>query len=251
MIYIEKNFRKPVVRSTPRRTTPTRRSTPPRTKPAVKNRVVISSAPSGASVYINGEKVGITPYTWSKPVFGKVTLKISKNGYKDTEKTFEFTGGSISQSLTMEKQAAPPPPPPPRATTQPVVKAAPKKAPPPPTSDEDDIDDPFADIGDEDDDFALEPEEPAKPVVSAPPRTTAPPPSASTSRGGEALIFIASIPPVADVYLGSQLIGKTNVSELKIPAGMQTLKFVKGGKEITKQLNLQPGKNPSQMVRIP
>ena len=232
---------KPVARQTP----PRRRTPPPPRKPVVKNRVIISSSPSGASLSIDGQKVGTTPYTWSTPVFGKVTLKLSKSGYKDTEKSFEFTGGSVTESVTMDKQVAAPPPPPPPEKKEPVVESTPRESPPPPMAEED-IDDPFADIGDVDDNFTLEPEEPktAVPAVKSPVVT----PSA---RGGEALIFIASIPPVADVYLNDKLIGKTNVSELKIPAGVQTLKFVKGGKEITKQLNLQAGKNPSQMVRIP
>ncbi len=247
--------KKPPVRKAPvaRRSTPPRRkrTPPPRRKPAApkQNRVAISSSPSGANLLINGRKVGTTPYTWTTPVFGKISLKVSKNGYKDAEKSFEFTGGSISESIKLEKETAAAAPPPPPVKKQPVVSAPPKKAPPPPAppADEDDIDDPFADIGDEDDDFALEPEEPA----AAPAAKAPPPAAASRSSGGEALIFIASIPPVADVYIGSKLIGKTNVSELKIPAGVQTLKFVKGGKEITKQITLQPGKNPSQMVRIP
>jgi anti-anti-sigma factor len=253
--------KKPPVRKAPvaRRTAPAprKRTPPPARRPAAteQNRVAISSSPSGALLLINGRKVGTTPYTWTTPVFGKISLKASKSGYKDAEKSFEFTGGSISESVTLEKEvaAAPPPPPPPPEKKQPVVSAPPVKAPPPPAAptDDEDIDDPFADIGNEEDDFALEPEEPAK---TAPAAAKAPPPPAAAPRssgGGEALIFIASIPPVADVYLGSQLIGKTNVSELKIPAGVQTLKFVKGGKEITKQMTLQPGKNPSQMVRIP
>jgi anti-anti-sigma factor len=247
--------RRPPVRKTVSKPAPRRRTTTApkrRTPPAATNQVVISSSPSGASLSINGKKVGTTPYTWNKPIFGKVTIKLSKSGYENIEKSFEYTGGKSSQSVTLTKATVrtPPPPPPPAPKKQPpppVVKTQPKKAPPPPVE-EDDIDDPFADIGDEDDDFALEPEEPIKPATPAP---AAKPPAAASSGGGQALIFIASIPPVADVYLNGTLIGKTNVSELKIPAGVQTLKFVKGGKEITKQLNLQPGKNPSQMVRLP
>lgn len=68
---------------------------------------------------------------------------------------------------------------------------------------------------------------------------------------GEAIIFIASIPPVADVYLGDRLIGKTNVSQLTFPSGVHTLRFVKGAKVVIKELTLKPGKNPSVMVRIP
>ena len=255
----------PVRRARPKPTV--RRSTPPpssrpepRREVAKVNQVVFTSSPSGASITINDDRMGTTPYTWTKPFFGKVNVQISKTGYKTSQKTFEFTGGSMRESFTLEKEVASAPPPPPpapvertvpqRKETKPVVQTPPKLS-----AEEED---PFADIGEEEDEFALEPEpsaprRPTTPSVTpsreTPTRPTAP--STPSGGGGEALIFIASIPPVADVYLNDKLIGKTNVSELKIPAGVQTLKFVKGGKEITKQLNLQPGKNPSQMVRIP
>jgi anti-anti-sigma regulatory factor len=93
-----------------------------------------------------------------------------------------------------------------------------------------------------------------KPVVTERPRVTAPPvettPEPASSGGEPASVFIASIPPVADIYMDGTLIGKTNISELKVTAGTHTLKFVKGDKEISKQQTFQPGKNPSMMVRI-
>jgi hypothetical protein len=91
------------------------------------------------------------------------------------------------------------------------------------------------------------PEPVAKPEPVARPETT---PVSSSFSGGEATIFIASIPPVADVFLDGKLVGKTNVSEIKLPAGTHNLKFVKGVKEVTKAITVQPGKNPSQMVRL-
>jgi hypothetical protein len=69
--------------------------------------------------------------------------------------------------------------------------------------------------------------------------------------GGEAAtVFIASIPPVADIYMDGKLIGKTNISELKVTSGTHSLRFVKGDKEVSKQMTFQVGKNPSQMVRL-
>jgi anti-anti-sigma factor len=89
----------------------------------------------------------------------------------------------------------------------------------------------------------VERKEPTPPVEATPE-----PPAA----GGEAAsVFIASIPPVADIYMDGTLIGKTNISELKVTAGTHSLRFVKGDKEVTKQQTFQPGKNPSMMVRIP
>lgn len=46
---------------------------------------VINSQPSGADVYIDGMKVGKTPYTLTdtKMVFQTSTIKLSKPGYED------------------------------------------------------------------------------------------------------------------------------------------------------------------------
>jgi hypothetical protein len=67
---------------------------------------------------------------------------------------------------------------------------------------------------------------------------------------GEGTIFIASIPPGADVYLGRTLIGRTNTSSLKVPAGIHCLRFVKNGREIVQQFDIKPGKNQSNSVRF-
>ncbi len=47
------------------------------------------------------------------------------------------------------------------------------------------------------------------------------------------------------------LVGSTNVSEIKLPSGTLTLRFVKGPKEVSQEITLQPGKNPSRLVRLP
>lgn len=197
----------------------------PYTPPTTPAKLVITSTPSGADVTINGEELGTTPYTWNKPVFGSINVVVSKQGYKENSKSFEFAGGTQKQAFSLEKEVVAPPPPPPQRV---IAKSEPAPAPEPA------------------DDFADEP----GPSVSPTPVST-PAPAAFSSAGGDASIFIASIPPVADVYLNGKLIGKTNVSELKLPSGTHTLRFVKGPKEITKDITVQSGKNPSQMVRIP
>ncbi len=186
------------------------------------SKVVITSVPSGASLEINGEIVGTTPYTWKKPVFGMVNVTARKSGYQENSISFEFTGGSSTQSIKLEKEYTPPPPP---------VASTPKSYTPPPPV-----------------------ETTPTPSYEEPEPALPPPPPVSqtvASSGGDASIFIASIPPVADVYLNGKLIGKTNVSELKLPSGTHVLKFVKGPKEVTKEVTVQSGKNPSQMVRLP
>ncbi|MFW6209856.1 MAG: PEGA domain-containing protein, partial [Spirochaetota bacterium] len=74
--------------------------------------------------------------------------------------------------------------------------------------------------------------------------------AAQAPAGEPGSIFIASIPPVADVYMDGKMIGKTNIAELKVVSGKHTMKFVKGAKEVTREMTFQPGKNPSQMIRI-
>jgi hypothetical protein len=46
---------------------------------------VIQSEPSGANVYIDGEKVGVTPHTYNdtKIVGSTVSVKLTKDGYED------------------------------------------------------------------------------------------------------------------------------------------------------------------------
>jgi len=50
--------------------------------------------------------------------------------------------------------------------------------------------------------------------------------------------------------MDGKLIGKTNRDELKIRSGTHTMRFVKGGKEVTKKMTFKPGSNPSQLIRI-
>ena len=45
-------------------------------------------------------------------------------------------------------------------------------------------------------------------------------------------------------------VGKTNLSELKVKSGTHSMKFVKNGVEVTKEMTFSAGKNPSQVVRV-
>jgi hypothetical protein len=216
---------KPRPAATPSYTPPPTPREPSTPRASTVNKVVITSTPSGASLEIDGDIVGTTPYTWTKPVFGLVNVTARKSGYQENSISFDYAGGSINQSITLDKEYTPPPPPP-VATSAPARSYERSYEPvetttPPPVV--------------EDPEPALPPPPVSQPVVSS----------------GDASIFIASIPPVADVYLNGKLIGKTNVSELKLPSGTHMLRFVKGPKEVTKEITVQTGKNPSQMVRLP
>jgi len=198
------------------------------------NQLFVTSLPPGATVRIDGENQGTTPYAWPNPsVYGEFTIEVEKPGYQSQKKRAEYTGGILKEHFVLEKEAQAPatslsvPPPaveaprPPEPKPEPVAVEKPAPAPAPP----------------------------APSPVAEPPRAAV---SAAAAPQGEAgTIFIASIPPVADVYMDGVLIGKTNVDELKVTAGTHTMRFVKGTKELTKVMTFQAGKNASQMVKIP
>jgi len=173
---------------------------PPPEPPAVKNQIVITSSPSGATVEIDGERKGMTPYTWTTPFFGDLTISVSLPGYTTASRTIDYSGGSASHSFTLQTAPAAPPPPPPRP------------APPPPP-----------------------PPAPA----------TAPRPAASG-----ASIFIATLPPKAEVYIGGKLVGTSNEGKLQVPVGTHQVRFVKDGAEKTETMTFQPGENPTKFVSL-
>lgn len=220
--------RRPATTTTARRRTPRRstRRTASRSRPKAstpvpsKNKLTITSSPPGAVVKIDGKTMGTTPYEWNSPFFGGMRIQVSKAGYEDATKSMEYLGGSKSVAFTLDRSATTSRATTSRATTSRATTTSARAAAAPP------------------------------PTTSAA-STSSSAPAASSGGGDPATIFIASIPPVADVYMDGKLIGKTNVSEMKVTAGTHTMKFVKGGKEVVKKMTFQPGKNPSQMIRIP
>jgi len=93
---------------------------PPPEPPAAKNQILITSNPSGATVEIDGERKGLTPFTWTTPFFGDMTIAVSRSGYATATKNIDYSGGSVSHSFNLQTaQAAPPPPPPPPPPTPP------------------------------------------------------------------------------------------------------------------------------------
>ncbi|MDR0306873.1 MAG: PEGA domain-containing protein [Chitinispirillales bacterium] len=184
----------------------------PPPKPAERNQIVITSIPSGATVEIDGERKGVTPFTWSTPFFGDMIISVSRSGFTTASKTIDYTGGSQTHAFTLQAAAAAPPPPPP----------APAAPPPPP------------------------------PAVAAPPppppAAVAPPPPPPAAAG--ASIFIATLPSHADIFIGGRLIGKSNDAELQVPVGTHQVRFVKDGLEKTESMTFTPGKNPTRFVNL-
>jgi anti-anti-sigma factor len=181
-------------------------------------KITITSSPSGATIKADDNVIGTTPYVWKNPnIMGEVTLSITKPGYKEAAKVVEYTGGISTESFSLELEKQEP---------APMAKPAPQAAP--------------------------EPENIAPPPKPVPaPATREPEPAQAASPAEEsATVFIASIPPVADVYMDGKLIGKTNISKLNVQAGSHNMRFVKGTQEVTKDMTFKAGDNPSQLVNF-
>lgn len=190
---------------------------------AASGKIVITSTPSGATIKADENVIGTTPFTWKNPsVIGEVTIVVSKPGYKDAAKTLEFTGGNKSESFRLEREVTakpapvPAPAPEPEAA-EPAPTPTPKAAPAP---------------------------------APAPAPAAEPAPAAAAPSGEPATVFIASIPPVADVYMDGKLIGKTNITKLNVTAGSHSMRFVKGTQEVSKDMTFKGGDNPSQLVNL-
>ncbi len=219
--------------SRPARRATTRRSRPKPPPPAPKptNELVVRTSPSGATISIDGNVVGKSPYTWTNPkVRGAVRVKAEMPGYTTKTEMVEYLGGKKQETLALvEAPKAPPAPPRPVASSTPPP--APKPTPEPP---------------------APKPEPtppPAPKTASAPPPPAPPAPAASSQAAGEpGTVFVSSIPPVADVYMDGKHIGKTNIAKLNVSSGTHTMKFVKGSKEHTVEMTFKPGDNPAKHV---
>ena len=63
-------------------------------------------------------------------------------------------------------------------------------------------------------------------------------------------IFIASIPPVADIYFDDSLIGKTNIAEIIVKTGKHQMRFENDSLFLDTLMNFNNGKNPSVAIRL-
>jgi len=178
--------------------------------PAQRNQIIVTSNPSGAVVEVDGERKGVTPYTWNTPFFGDMVISVYKAGFSKESKNIDYSGGTQTHAFTLRAAAAAPPP-------------APAPAPPPP---------------------------PPPPAAAAPPPPPPPPPPAAAPAAAGASIFIATLPSHADVFIGGRLIGKSNDAALQVPVGTHQVRFVKDGLEKTETMTFQPGNNPTRFVNL-
>lgn len=71
-----------------------------------KNKIIISSNPSNATVIINGKTLGNSPYTWNNSSFyGTCDIVIKKDGYLDGKIRVEFMGGIIKKHVELVKHS--------------------------------------------------------------------------------------------------------------------------------------------------
>jgi hypothetical protein len=102
----------------------------------------------------------------------------------------------------------------------------------------------------------------AAPAPAAVPAPVRPPPAPSVAPvpqpepepeqpRKEASVFISSVPPVASIFMDGQLVGKTNVGNVKVTSGKHIMQFLKGGLTCTMEMYFVEGVNPAQIVKLP
>ncbi len=68
--------------------------------------------------------------------------------------------------------------------------------------------------------------------------------------GPTGTVFIATGPPKADIYYKGNKVGQTNQTTLTLPVGTVELTFKKGYLSLTKEFDIQEGKNKSPYFRL-
>jgi hypothetical protein len=63
-------------------------------------------------------------------------------------------------------------------------------------------------------------------------------------------VFIATIPPVCDIYDDSLYIGKSNIEKLYFRPGKRTIKLVKGEQKGEGEIELFEGDNSSYFFKL-
>jgi PKD repeat protein len=72
-------------------------ATPTPYQPVGVGSIIVTSSPSGANVYLDGQSSGKTPLTIQNVNPGTHTILLTMQGYSDTSKTVEVTAGSQNQ----------------------------------------------------------------------------------------------------------------------------------------------------------
>jgi len=65
-----------------------------------------------------------------------------------------------------------------------------------------------------------------------------------------ASVFIATLPPNAEIYIDGRLVGRSNEGELQVPSGTHQIRYVKDRIEKIETITFNPGKNPTRFVNL-
>jgi serine/threonine protein kinase len=199
-------------------TTPPTPATPPApTTPSVNyGKLSISSDPSGAKVYLNGDSTGkTTPTTLENLTPGKrVNVVLVQKGYEDWRRTYTVEGSRTLPIYASLKKTEQTPPPTPTVSTTPTKKPEEKPYTPPPTPT---------------------------------PRETPPVEERPVATGGKpASLGVSSDPSGADVYVNSEYKGKTPLRVNNVSPGTIKLAVSKDGyMRSTQTVKISPGENKS------
>ena len=95
--------------------------------------IIVSSNPSGANVYLDGNFKGVTPITLTDMSIVSHTVKLTKSDYDDITKTVSVSAGETTHVNEALKKITTPTPTTPTPTVQTLTPATPKPATPTPT----------------------------------------------------------------------------------------------------------------------
>jgi hypothetical protein len=181
--------------------------------------IFFTSNPSGARIYFNDRYLGLTPFTWhNPPVTGNIGLAVESPDGERQERNVDYAGGGMRRHFELEQISAP------RAnisqpqrsqSTEPAVAQAIQKT--------------------------------ARKSKISPTLSAMQSPRSAPERSGA--VFIATIPPAADIFIDGQKIGKANET-LRAPAGTHEVEFIKGDLRAQRTITISPGKNPATIIRL-
>lgn len=214
-----------------------------------KNKLTITSQPSGALFSANGKEIGRTPFTWKNPpMYGTIEITAKLDGYADSKRSIEFLGGTVTSNLdfyrTIQDKNL-------KTTNELPLTSKPEqlisdaeyfsadiKQTIPTAVPEQKI------INKQTPSIVLKKQVKTKQTINPKPKNI------TTLKGPTGTIYISSIPPGAEVFMDGSRIGLTNKNDLVITPGIHTMLFKKGNKQITKKMTFTTNSNPAVLVKI-
>ncbi|HSA59528.1 MAG TPA: serine/threonine-protein kinase [bacterium] len=217
-------------------TTPTTPPVTPTTPPAVATgRLSVTSDPSGAKVFLNGENTGrTTPTTLEELMPGKrVNVALIQKGYEDWRRTVTVEGDrTVPVYAALKKEPSATPAPPPTPPPAPPKETKPKETKPQETKREEIVKKPA--------------EKPYTPPPPPPPTRTPVEEKPVATAGKPGSLAVTSDPSGADVYVNSEYKGKTPLRVNDVSPGTVKVAVSKDGyMRQTQIVKIGPGENKS------